>query len=70
MLFKRRLSYRVTFTLGLVFLVISSVTRLVFERRLHVSDHIGDPILGVLYGISIGFLMVSVITKSRGPKQA
>ena len=70
MLFKKKLPYRVTFILGLVFLVISNIARIVFERRLHVPDRIGDPILGVLYGIAIGFLMVTVITKSRGSKAA
>lgn len=70
MLFKNRLPYRLTFKLGLVCLVIANLARMAFERYWHVPDRIGDPILGVLYGISIGFLMVAVITKSRGSKTA
>ena len=45
---------------GLVFLVVAGITRFLLERHSAASEHVIDPVVGVLYGIAIGAMLVSL----------
>jgi uncharacterized membrane protein YadS len=51
--------------LGMVMLVIAGLTRMLFERQWHVSENVSDPILGVLYGVAIGAMLVGIWRQTR-----
>jgi hypothetical protein len=53
------------FVLGSAFMVQASVSRLLLQHSETISEHAKDGVIGLLYGITIGFYLLAIV-KARG----
>ena len=60
----RRRVYPVFF-LGLVFLALANVTRVVLERHSSLAEDPRDGIVGLLFGVAFGWLILAMWTARR-----
>lgn len=50
---------------GMVFLILASLSKWFLQPGAGLSDQWSDGVVGLLYGISIGFLLLGIWRKSR-----
>jgi hypothetical protein len=67
MKFKRNPRLHPVTLVGLAFLAIAGITRMLLEQRPTISEHVVDPIVGFLYGIAIGAMLVG-LWRQTGPR--
>ena len=60
-----RRRFHAFFFLGLVFLALANVTRVVLERHSSLAEDPRDGIVGLLFGVAFGWLILSMWT-ARG----
>ena len=55
----------ITLMLGCIALIVANVTQYFFNRNGSVPESIADPVSGVLFGIAIGTLLLSIVLRTR-----